>query len=123
MVTSVAFSPDGNTLASASWDDSTGVRLWDVCDRTPNSDTLTRTWTGTGSERSHSVRMATHSLVPGWDIPSCGLWDVHTGTISQTDTHRTHGASVYSVAFSPDGNTLASSDGVVARSVQCVYGM
>ena len=37
------------------------------------------------------------------------LWDAHTGTLIHTLTE--HTSSVLSVAFSPDGNTIATASG------------
>ena len=96
---SVTFSPDGNTLASGSTDDT--VRLWDV-----KTGTNTHTLTGhTSLVNSVAFSPDGNTLASGsWE--EIRLWDVSTGTHTRTLTG--HSGGVRSVAFSPDGNTLAS---------------
>ena len=99
-VNSVAYSPDGQTLASGSSD--TTIKLWNV--RTGN---LLQTFTG----HSNGVISVAYSpdgqtLASGsWDT-TIKLWNVRTGNLLQTLTG--HSNSVNSVAYSPDGQTLAS---------------
>ena len=98
-VSSVAFSPAGNTLASGSWDHT--VRLWEV-----NTGANTRTLTG------HIYGVTSVAFSPDGNTIASGswreirLWDVNTGAQKHALTGHTGGAE--SVAFSPDGNTLAS---------------
>ncbi len=106
-VSSVAFSPDGNTLASGSRDNT--IRLWDVA-----TGKHLHTLTG------HKWRVSSVAFSPDGNTLASGsrdntirLWDVATGRDRHTLTG--HKGTVLSVAFSPDGNTLASGsrDGTV----------
>ncbi|WP_413174371.1 protein kinase domain-containing protein [Anabaena azotica] len=99
-VISVAYSPNGQTLASGSADDT--IKLWDV-----TTGNLLQTLSG------HSYRVAFSP--DGQTLASINreitdetikLWDVRTGNLLQTLSGHSYGVS--SVAFSPDGQTLAS---------------
>lgn len=108
-VWSVAFSPDGTRLASASadltvkvWDTSTGQSLWAMA-------------TGQVSSRlyGHSGHLMRVAFSPDGERLAAAsgdkmvmVWDVATG--KQSLTLKGHTASVTSVAFSPDGLRLAS---------------
>ncbi|MBD2568630.1 protein kinase domain-containing protein [Anabaena lutea] len=99
-VGSVAYSPDGQTLASGSRD--TTIKLWDV--KTGN---LLQTLTG----HSYTVWSVAYSpngqtLASGSSDKTIKLWNVNTGKLLQTLTG--HSDEVYSVAYSPDGQTLAT---------------
>ena len=102
-VSSVAFSPDGETLASGSRDET--IRLWDV-----PTGTEIQVLTGhTSWVLSVAFSPDGQTLASGsWDN-TVRLWDVPTGTEIQVLTG--HTAVVRSVAFSPDGQTLASGSG------------
>jgi WD40 repeat protein len=102
-VNSVAYSPDGQTVASGSWDKT--IKLWNV--KTGN---LLQTLKG----HSSSVNSVAYSpdgqtLASGNGDKTIKLWNVKTGNLLQTLTG--HSSSVSSVAYSPDGQTLASGSG------------
>ena len=134
-VEAVAFSPDGNTLASAGWGNA--VQLWNAetgqfkisLDHSkyvvsvafaPDGKTITdgyRLWdANTGQEKAtldHSRGVTSVAFSPnGTTIAGASsngtvqLWDANTGQ-SQAILEA-HGDGVYSVAFAPDGKTLAS---------------
>ena len=114
-VNSVAFSPDGNTIATGSED--TTIRLWDV-----NTGTLKNTLTG----HTHPVDNVAFSpdgntIASAYSKDSTiRLWDVNTGTLKNTLIG--HTSDVTGVAFSPDGNTLASGHGLGIIADEIVYG-
>ncbi len=112
-VMSVAFAPDGKTLASGGRDNT--IRLWDVA---------------SGKEKlafkGHKERVASLAFSPDSKTLASGsrddtirLWDVATGQVRATLQH-THGGKftvgVKCVAFTPDGKMLAS--GSIARTIK-----
>ncbi|MFS8978220.1 TIR domain-containing protein [Cupriavidus necator] len=114
-VRSVAFSPDGRTLATADSPGGAGeegtVILWDVARRIPLGEPLTGHQGGVWSVAfSHDGRTLASAGMHGTVI----LWDVarHTPLGEPLTGHQ---GGVWSVIFSPDGRTLASAgdDGTV----------
>jgi WD40 repeat protein/energy-coupling factor transporter ATP-binding protein EcfA2 len=105
-VRTVAFSPDGKTLASGS-DDNT-IILWDVESRQPIGQPFAHPLTE-HIEPVSSVAFSPDgkSLASGSGDNTIILWDVATRQpIGQPLTG--HTSAVESVAFSPDGKTIAS---------------
>ncbi|MFB7288726.1 nSTAND1 domain-containing NTPase [Actinacidiphila glaucinigra] len=100
VVRSVAFSPDGRTLATASADRT--VRLWDV-DTGKTHSTLTG---HTDEVVSVAFSPDGRTLATGSFDRTVRLWDVATRKIRSTLTGHTN--AVVSVAFSHDGRTLAT---------------
>ena len=101
-VNSIAFSPNGKMLASAS-DDNT-IILWDLSTGKPIGQPLIG---HTNGVNSIDFSPDGKTLASGSDDKTIIIWDVATGKptgqplIGHTDV-------IYSVAFSPDGKTLAS---------------
>ncbi|GII25019.1 nSTAND1 domain-containing NTPase [Planosporangium mesophilum] len=105
-----SFSPDGRTLATASFDRT--VRLWDVRDRGRPAP-LGRPLTGHGSWVTSAVFSPDgRTLATAGDDATVRLWNV-------TDRDRpvplgsplvVGNGTIYLVAFSPDGRTLATAN-------------
>lgn len=99
-VTQLAFSPDGQLLASSSEDKT--IRLWNV-----DSGELVKTLTG------HQSRVTTVTFRPDGELVASGsadktikLWSVPDGAI--VDTFKGHMDEISTLQFSPDGRVLAS---------------
>ncbi|MEG5039827.1 MULTISPECIES: WD40 domain-containing protein [unclassified Microcoleus] len=96
----VAFSPDGQIVASASADRT--LKLWDV-----NTGNCIKTLTGhTNWVWSVAFSPDGKTLVSGSCDGTVRLWDVSTGRCIRTLTGHTR--EIYAVSFSPNGQTVAS---------------
>jgi len=104
-VYSVAFSPDGQTLASG---DSNGtIQLWDAATGQPMGKPLNG---NAGEVNSVAFSPNGQTLASGSDDHAVQLWDVATRKLTANLSLAGVGTvnTVNSVAFSPNGQTLAS---------------
>lgn len=99
LVNTVAFSPDGKTLVSCSYDKT--VRLWDTGVR--RTVAVLRHTDGVGSV---AFSPDGRTLASGSDDKTVQLWDMNKH--KEVAVLQGHTAEVKSVAFSPDGRELAS---------------
>ena len=98
-VSSIAFSPEGNTLATGSWDDSM-VRLWDVA-----TGQLKAALIGHTSDVGNIAFSPEGNILASSDGEAIRLWDIATRKLKTTFID--HGSHINSVTFSPDGSILA----------------
>ncbi len=103
---SVAFSPDGNTLAVGTWNST--IELWEVGTRQRSATLQGHTGAVTSVAFSRDGTLASASR-----DKTVRLWNVRNR--QQTANLQRHTDVVFSVAFSPDGTQLASGseDGTV----------
>ena len=98
-LSALAFSPDGGTLASASWDDP--VRLWDV--HTGKLRAALPGYVNYVSSIVFSPDGKTLAIANAYEIL---LWDAETG--KQRTILEGHTGSVEAIAFTPDSGSLVS---------------
>ena len=99
-VFSIAFSPDGKTIASGSLDST--IRLWDVA----TSRHLHTLIGHTSDIQSVSFSPDGQTLASGSSDKTIRLWDVATSR--HLHTLIGHTSDIQSVSFSPDGQTIIS---------------
>ena len=102
-VSSMSFSPDGQTLASGGTD---GIRLWDVESGTKR---------GISDHTNWAVSLVFspdgQTVASGGVAGTVRLWDIQSGIEKQI--LKGHTGNVRDLVFSPDGRMIASSDGTL----------
>jgi WD40 repeat protein len=113
-ITSVAFSPDGTKIATASASATNNIKIWETSGWT-NTQTLTHTslgvnalaWNPAGTSLASGATAATDNLI---------VWQVSDWSTVASKTHSSVG--VLSVAFSLDGTVLASGSDDISNNIK-----
>jgi WD40 repeat protein len=100
----VQFSPDGQTLAVSGRN---GVQLWDVATATMRTNLLFET--GPGSALAFSKDGSLIATTEGFGDTEYAIRVWRTANAALMGIFNGHKQSIASIAFSPDGKTLASS--------------
>jgi WD40 repeat protein len=108
-VRSVAFSPDGRRIVTASWDKT--ARIWDAATGKPIGEPL----------KGHADRVVSAAFSPDGrrivtasEDKTARMWDAATG--QPISVFKGHADAVYSASFSPDGRRIVTgSDDNTAR--------
>lgn len=108
-VNSIAYSSDGETIATGGWDHDNTVRLWNA--QTGQNIFTSRMQTKRGTFVIFSPDGTTYAAA--WDVNTVYLWDGKTGKHKITLTG--HTKQVSCAAYSPDSKTIAtgSYDGTI----------
>ena len=99
-VLAVAFSPDGKTLATGSYDRT--IKLWDA----PSGRVLATLEGHKATVRAVAFSARRQDPGLGRGRPGRQLWDVPAGTVRAT--LKGHKGTIRALAFAPDGRMLAS---------------
>jgi WD40 repeat protein len=112
-VTTLAFSPDRDTLATGGVDGA--VRLWSFSSSRPGDQVLTRAHSGDINSLAFAPNSRMLATGSGRLDGLISLWDLRAGKAVRQGVMAGHRASVEALAFAPDGKELVSggADGTV----------
>ncbi len=119
----VAFSPNGQTLYAVM---NTGVEEWNVSTATlkttltPGAGLYVLSVAASSDGKTLAIGGDTYNTTYGQYVGVLQLWNVSTG--KQTATLNTYAGEVWSLAFTPNGATLASGGSIPANNGNPSYG-